>query len=281
MSAPDTSQTFGITGSLSAVWIAARQTVYMLAYRRTLWWSLPGCGALFLLTFVAGLRAPDQVSGESVYCVFAWWGLSTVVVPWVAAFLGVQAVHGELEDRTSQYLFLRPVSRTPLLLGKWLAVSAMSVAVTLAAVGALFLGIAQHQARWPDGVAYELPTAFGWSMGLGAVAYSAVAVLFGATFRRPLAWSAFFIVGIQIVVANLPVSAGLRQVTVTDPLRRLVLDWIEPDRRLARIMWPSETAISVDDIGSPVLNLAILTGVCLGLACWKYASAEYESRSRD
>ena len=281
MSAPVVSQAVGISNSLSTLLIAARQTIYLLAFRRTLWWSLPGCAALFALSYVAGLRAPDPVSGRSVYCVFAWWGLSTVVVPWVAAFLGVQSVHGELEDRTSQYLFLRPVFRAPLLLGKWLAVAMLATVITIAAVLALFAGIAQHPDRWPDGVEWDLVIAFGWSMGVGAVAYSAIAVLFGAVFRRPLAWSAFFIVGVQIVVANLPVSAGLRQLTVTDPLRRVVLDWIEPDGRLARIMWPSESVISVDDVGSPVLNLTIITAVCLALACWKYSSAEYESRSRD
>lgn len=281
MSAPDVSQSAGLSNSLSTLFIAARQAIYLLAFRRTLWWSLPGCAALFALTYVAGLRAPDAVSGKSVYCVFAWWGLSTVVVPWSAAFLGVQSVYGELEDRTSQYLFLRPVFRAPLLLGKWLAVSSLAVVITFAAVLALFAGIAQHPDRWPDGVEWGLVTAFGWSMGLGAVTYSAIAVLFGAVFRRPLAWSAFFIFGVQVVVANLPVSAGLRQLTVTDPLRRVVLDWIEPDRRLARIMWPSETVISVDDIGSPVANLTAIGVVCLALACWKFSSAEYESRSRD
>ena len=271
----------GMAGPIATALESFRQTLSMLRYRRTLWWTLPGFAGLFALTYVAGLRAPERASGAFIFCVFSWWALSTVVVPWSAAFLGVQSVHGELEDRTSQYLFLRPVRRTALLLGKFLAVGAVATAIAWCAAGAMYAGIAWHEHRWFDGAEPELLYAFGAVMSLGAVAYTALAMLFGATFRRPLAWSAFFIVGLQLVVANLPISAGLRQLTVTDPLRRMILDCIEPDGRLARAMWPLERSMSLDDLGSPLSNLLVFTGVCLLLACWRYASAEYESRNRD
>lgn len=281
MNTPAPSHAAGSTGALGTILESARQTLCMLRYRRTLWWMLPGVALLFVLTYVAGLRAPDQVSGASIYCVFSWWALGSVVVPWSSVFLGVQAVHGELEDRTSQYLFLRPVSRTALLLGKWLAVSLVSSAIAWASAATLYAGIAQHDERWFDGSEPELMFAFGVTMSLGAIAYSSVAVFFGAMFRRPLAWSAFFIVGLQLVVANLPVSAGLRQLTVTDPMRRLIVDYIEPSDRLARLLWPSERMVTLDDLGAPVTNLLVFTAACLLLACWRYAATEYESRNRD
>lgn len=271
----------GMTGPIGTVLESARQTLHMLRYRRTLWWTLPGFAALAVLTYVAGLRAPERVGGADIYCVFAWWALGSVVVPWSAAFLGVQAVHGEIEDRTSQYLFLRPVWRTPLLLGKWLAVSLVAAAIAWASAAAMYFGLTRHEDRWFDGAEPQLLHAFGWVMSLGAVAYTSVAILFGVAFRRPLAWSAFFIVGLQLVVANLPISAGLRQLTVTDPMRRLVIDLIEPSDRLGRMLWPFERAVSLDDLGAPVLNLLVFTGVCLTLACVVFARTEYESRGRD
>ena len=73
--------------------------------------------------------------------------------------------------------------------------------------------------------------------------------------------------------------------------RRMVLDLVEPNRRLAGALWPAEREESRNlelaegafrfEFGSPVVNLAILTTTCLALGCWRYARTEYESRNRD
>ena len=83
------------------------------------------------------------------------------------------------------------------------------------------------------------------------------------------------------LAANLPVSAGLRRLTITDPMRRMILDRIEPSPRLARMLWPAEREFSYDDIGAPVQNLAWFTLACLLVAVVCYVRTEYDSRSRD
>ena len=118
------------------------------------------------------------------------------------------------------------------------------------------------------------------AMAVGAAAYAAAAVLFSAAFRRPLLMAAVFVVGLQQLAANLPVSPTLRQVTIADPMRRIVLDGIRPEPRLAEELWPAQR-MSGDFVGEPWLDLAWFTGVCLALACWFYTRTEYESRHRE
>ncbi len=274
----------------ATVFESARQTLLMLRYRRVLWY-LPIALAVFgALTFVLAGLVHGRISGHDLFCIIAWWGLGTVVVPWITLFLGVQTVHGEIEDRTSQYLFLRPVRRVPLLLGKWIAITLAASAMAWCATAVLFVAIQARADLWPDGRQPHLFWSFGLVLTFGAMAYAAVSVFFGATFRRPLAWAAFFVVGLQMLTANLPVSAGLRQVTITDHLRRMVLDLIEPDRGLAHALWPAERDESLVELsdgafrfesGSPLVSLLIFTFICLALAAYRYACTEYESRARD
>lgn len=278
-------------GAFATMVESARQTVVMLRYRRILWVAPIGLLLLFAFAFVLAGTARSRSDGAHLYSVFAWWGLGTVIVPWTTLFLGVQAVHGELEDRTSQYLFLRPVHRIPLLLGKWLAIAGVTSALACCSASALYAAVASRADLWPDGREPWLLVSFCIVLGLGAVAYSAVAMFLAATFRRPLAWAAFFVVGLQMLAANLKVSAGLRQLTITDPLRRMTLDLIEPSRRLARDLWPAERneALLIEngtgafrlEFGSPLCSLLILIVVCLTLGSYRYARTEYESRNRD
>jgi ABC-type transport system involved in multi-copper enzyme maturation permease subunit len=265
---------------------AARQTLLLLRHRRVGWLLLLAMVVGGGLAFVLAGRVHDRVSGRLLYCLLSWWGGGTVIVPWTTVYLGVQAIHGEIEDRTSQYLFLRPIDRVPLLLGKWLAIVVAGCAIAWTGSVILFLAIAAHGEIWRDGIEPGLCWTFCVVFTLGSAAYAAVAMFFGATFRRPLAWAAFFVVGVQMLAANLPVSAGLRQLTITDPLRRMVLERVvldesNPDRRLAGAIWPAERSFEADQIGSPVTNLLVFTVVCLLLAAWRYATTEYESRSRD
>lgn len=278
-------------GPLGTTLESARQTLRLLGYRKILWFVPLALLALGAFSLVISSRSEGRAGGAHLFCVVAWWALGTVVVPWVTLYLGVQAVHGELEDRTSQYLFLRPVHRVPLLLGKWLAVTAVAVGIAWSSTAVSFAAFAVRSELWPDGVEMHLLWSFGAVLGLGAVAYAAVAVLFGATFRRPLAWAAFFVVGLQMLAANLPISAGMRRLTITDSLRRQVLDLVEPDQFLAKDLWPAErpTSWQVDNVGdafaleldSPLSNLLIFVAVCLSAAAWRYARTEYESRNRD
>ncbi|MBX3464863.1 MAG: ABC transporter permease subunit [Planctomycetes bacterium] len=268
-------------GSLATIVESARQT-WNLSRRDRLWWFVAAILVLVpALAFVLAGRAEDGLGGRGLFCLMAWWLHGTVIVPWLTLYLGVQAVHGRIEDRTFQYLFLRPVRKVALLAGNWIAVASMAGGTGVLGMGLLFGAVALRGDLWPDGIEWGLAGAFAVVAGAAAAAYAAVAVLFGAFFRRPLVWAAFFVVGVQMLAANLPVSAGLRRLTITDPLRRLLLDGIEPDRRLAQMLWPAERDFRPELIEHPLRDLLLLGGLCLVAAGMAYARTEYDSRERE
>lgn len=268
-------------GFFATIAAAATQSLLRLYHRRFWWWSLFGIALTFAIGWIVGANVRDQDNGRAVYCRLAWWLQAFVVTPWMSLWLGVQALHGGIEDRTFQYLFLRPVARTALLLGTWVASSLLSAAFATAGCLALFLGLAAHRDLWPDGVEWAVCRVFVSACAIGAVAYAAAAMAFSAWCRRPIVWAALFVVGLQQVTANAPVSAGLRRMTITDPMRRLVLDGIEPDARLARDLWPAESSFRPELIGTPWSDLLWLVGIALAIAAFAYSRIEYDSRARD
>ncbi|MBM3974754.1 MAG: hypothetical protein FJ301_11705 [Planctomycetes bacterium] len=270
-------------GFVATVVESARQTALRLRHNRVWTLVLIGAAALYGIAWLVGYQVGRRTTdnGVIVYCNLAWWLQATVVTPWLTLYLGVQALHGGLEDRTFQYLFLRPVSRVALLLGNWIAVSLVGAAVGGLGAVVLFVGMADNAELWPDGAEWGYAGAFAGACAIAATAYAAAAMAFSAWFRRPLVWAAFFVVGLQQVVANLPISAGLRSATITDPLRRFVLDAIEPTQRLANSLWPAEATFDLELIGSPLLDLGWFVFVALAIASWVYARTEYDARARD
>lgn len=260
---------------------SARQTASTLLRDRMVWILVGSSLALAGLGFVVGPRAEERLGGRRLFCLLAWWLQGTVLVPWTTLYLGISTVHGAIEDRTFQYTFLRPVDRGALLLGKWVGVCLIAVPLAVCGTAVLFGAVAVRPGLWPDGIDWNLPRAFALVLAIGAATYAAIAMLFGAWFRRPLVMAALFVVGLQTLTANLDVSAGLRRITVIDPMRRLLLDEIEPEPRLVRELWPAERDYRSDHVGTPVRDLLVLTVVCAALGAWIYRRTEYDSRERE
>jgi ABC-type transport system involved in multi-copper enzyme maturation permease subunit len=266
-------------GAVAAILESARQTLRLLLQNRLLRVALLAQVAIALLVFALAGRDQQRVTGRFLYCVVSWWLLGNTLLPMTTMYFGVQAIHGDIEDRTFQYLFLRPVPRWAILLGKWLAVSGLCAAVFVGGTLLVFAAVAARPAMWTDGVEVHLALVFAAAMALSAAAYAAVAALFSARFRWPLVWSVFFIVGLQYLLANVPVRASVRAITIADPVRRFVLGGIDPDQRLAEafnaLPWRDEL------VGAPLLNLGVIVVVCLLLAAVVYARSEYDSRTRE
>jgi len=259
----------------------ARQTA-ALQFQNRLFRLLPialvGAAAV---VFLVGMDPPHSLSGRKLFAVVSWWLVANVLLPWTTMYFGVQAVHGDVEDRTFQYLFLRPVSRWSIYLGKVLAVAVSSAAMHAAGIAIVFAAGATHSEMWADGLEWDLLVVFAKACALLGIAYAAVAALFGAWFKRPLVWSAAFILFGQLFLANLPAKAGIRHATIADPVRRFVFDRIDLGDNLSRALWPAERNFREELIGEPLLDLSILVGVALALGVLAYSRSEYDSRERE
>jgi ABC-type transport system involved in multi-copper enzyme maturation permease subunit len=259
---------------------AARQGLWLLRGNRLLWAMLAVLALCGGIVFLLAGREQARLDPRDLFCLFAWWLVLGVASPWLTIYLAVQAVHGEIEDRTFQYLFLRPVSRLPLLLGKWLVVAMLGALIGVVGCAVLFAAAAAHPARWSTGVEPGLLGHFALAAVLAGFAYAAVGAAFAATFRRPLVFGSLAVV-LQMVVALLPLSAGIRSVTVADPLRRLLLDRLDANSRLVELLWPTERDFRGELIGQPILSLAVFTTAVLLFAAWRYARSEYDARERE
>lgn len=259
----------------------ARQTAVLLFRDRLywlLWLAMAGGGVLVL---AMGYEVGARINGPVLFAASTWWMLGTVTIPWTTSYLAVQAVHGDVEDRTFQYLFVRPVARSSILLGKFLAAFGLSLLAHTAGALAMFAGAAFHEDRWPDGLDFGLVLYMLAALAMLAVGYGAVACFFASRFRRPLVWSAAFVMFAGVFLPLLPAKAGIRVVTIADPVRRFLLDRLDPDPRFVRALWPSERAWTEDMVGTPLTNVATVLGVALLLALVSYCRAEYDSRERE
>jgi ABC-type transport system involved in multi-copper enzyme maturation permease subunit len=267
---------------LHAAYETARQTFAHLLRNRLLWILLAVELVVLAIPWIMVSHGRNRMPADAVFPRLGYWIHVFMLAPWTAMFFGIQAAHGDIEDRTFQYLFLRPVPRWSLLFGKWLASALLSAAVIALGLCELWLAIVLMPFTWNAGTPdLGLLVTFLATAAISVMAYSAVAVLFGAWFRRPLIWCMFFVVGLEMFISNSPPEAGVRSLTVADPVRRLLLKWLDPPRDLVRDLWPSQHDWDPQKLGNPQGSLMLLTACCLALAVWIYTRSEYDSRERD
>jgi ABC-type transport system involved in multi-copper enzyme maturation permease subunit len=204
------------------------------------------------------------------------------VLPFSALYLGVNGMQGDIEDPTSVYLFARPLSRTAMLVGKWLAAALVAAALVILGVTMLLLALSAR-GGWRGEVAPPPSMLAGFAHGtaLAALAYAGVGVLFGAWLRRPLILGIVFLVGLEGGVANVAQQATVRGLTVSDPLRRLLWDAHSPRAQYAEVIL-GPLRITPDPHGlDPSLAMLRFALIVVVLAAWIYARREYDARTAE
>ena len=260
-----------------------RQTLLRLSRSRLIYLViLACCGAAVLGGFVSW-RTAGEFSGSSVLGNLGFWLGLQLFLPWMTVFFAVQAVHGDIEDRTFQYLQFRPVRRSTILLCKVLAVWMWTLLLMIAFYAALFAGMVLPGWDWSAPPRFhELLVLIGGA-AIGCAGYAAVGALFASWFRRPLVWGVFYILGLETVAANLPRQAEVHLLTVLHPVRCWTLLGFEvsPGSRLGRNLWPAEDDWTVADLGDPLQRALLLTAIVLLLALWIFGRSEYDSRAAE
>lgn len=131
------------------------------------------------------------------------------IVPALGVFYGTSLIADEIEDKTITYLFVRPMARGAIVLGKYLAYLLCVVAVVLPSAALVFV-IMVPPARM-GAVVDTLVVDLG-RIALGLAAYGAVFLCAGVSLKRPLVGGLIFVFGWEPVALVLP--GYLRRLTI-------------------------------------------------------------------
>jgi ABC-type transport system involved in multi-copper enzyme maturation permease subunit len=136
------------------------------------------------------------------------------IVPAIGMFYGTSLIADEVEEKTITYLFMRPIPRGSIVLGKYLAYVLCAISVVLPSAAIVFMVMVPF-----EDMAMLFRTFIGnlGVLALGLVAYGAVFLWTGAMFRRPLVGGLLFVFGWEQLAVVLPGYVG--QLTIAHYLQ--------------------------------------------------------------
>jgi len=201
----------------------------MLWSRRTIFLALIvgsplALGLLFRILEVFGLTGAMRVGGAAVggatvFGGMVWLLYLRFIVPVLGVFYGTALIADEVDDKTITYLFVRPIPRGAVLVGKYLAYLVTTVFVVLPSVVLLYLlvvplGHGSLAASFPA-LLKDLAL-----LGIGLAAYGALFAFIGAQFKHPLVVGLVLAFGWEQLALMLP--GYLRRLTIAYYLQSLV-----------------------------------------------------------
>ncbi len=250
----------------------------MLWSRRTIFLGLVvgsplALGILFRVLEAIGVGSVQvenmRVPGPTVFGGMMWLLYLRFMVPVLGVFYGTALIADEVDDKTLTYLFVRPIPRGAVIIGKYLAYLVTTVLVVLPSVVILYLlvvplGNGSLAASFP-----ALLKDLGL-LALGLAAYGALFTLIGARLKHPLVIGLVFAFGWEQIALMLP--GYLRRITLAFYLQALVPHAM-----------PMEGAGDVlkaffTDVPTPLAAtgwLIIFIAVFLALAAWTVERREY------
>jgi ABC-type transport system involved in multi-copper enzyme maturation permease subunit len=236
-------------------------------------WSRRSAACLALAAappFLAWTAAqlPKGIAGGQIAAHIGWLLLIQVITPLCALVCGSAVVTEEIEDRTITYLFSRPIPRSAVLLGRWLA-ALVVVSVALGSSALLTAWIAStSKAPGPivdAGIAWPLLAA----ALLGGAVYSGLFAAAGVVFRHPMIAGLGYAFAIEGLLANLP---GKNQaLTVQYYLRSVIA-------ATGSRPWQDIEGFSTsrfDTLEGALATLAVLLLGVLALASWRISRKEF------
>jgi ABC-type transport system involved in multi-copper enzyme maturation permease subunit len=280
---------------LRAVWVVWLQGVrLLLRTKKTVFLSLLALGFVGIEVLVVAQASRHTAAGE-LYGRMLIAGLFMGIIPFATMFFSVAALADEITDRTFVYLFVRPVRKWAVLLGKYLAAATVSggYAVAVVLVSHLLFTVPDWSWRAGRGLRPDMLPAMLALAATAAGVYAAIGILCAAVLRRPFLAAMLFVVVLEGAVGNTPPQAGIRSLTVIDGIRAAMVAWVPADPGLREFFreWsqeprddgsgvPAETMRELQARRAP-RHLATMTLVSLLIATYVFSRREYESRPKE
>jgi ABC-2 type transport system permease protein len=266
------------TVSASAIRIFDLSLGQMLWSRRSVFLAVllggPVLLALALRTVETLVHSGFQINGArtggpALFGMMVWLLYIRFIIPVLGVFYGTSLIADEIDDKTITYLFTRPIPRSAVLLGKYLAYLACTVLLVLPSVMIVFFLVV------PTGggsIAAAFPSLVGdlGMLAVGLAAYGAVFALVGTRLNRPLVMGLVFAFGWEPTVLLFP--GYLKRFTVAYYLQALVTHEMPQDSAVSILM---QVFRDVPTVATSIFSLAVIVVVTLWAAARAVETREY------
>jgi ABC-2 type transport system permease protein len=210
-----------------------------------------------------------RVGGSAIFGLMMWFLFLRFIVPILGIFYGTSLIADEVEDKTITYLFTRPISRSAVVVGKYLAYLASTVLIVLPSVMLVYflvvpVGGSSIAATFPNLLRDLL------LLALGLAVYGALFAAVGAWVKRPVLIGLFFAFGWENFALALP--GYLKRFTIAFYTQGLVPHTMPQENLLSLLQ--SFFRESVGPLQA-VLTLAAIMAVSLALAARAVERREY------
>jgi ABC-2 type transport system permease protein len=250
----------------------------MLWSRRTVFLGLIVGGpvliaVIFRIVEMFGLPAfkvnGAQIGGSGIFGLMIWFLFLRFIVPILGIFYGTSLIADEVEDKTITYLFTRPISRSAVLIGKYLAYLASTILIVLPSVMLVYFLIVPIGG---SSIAGTFPNLLRDLMllALGLAVYGALFAAVGAWVKRPVLIGLFFAFGWENFALALP--GYLKRFTIAFYTQGLVPHTMPQENLLSLLQ-----SFFRDSVGpvQAVVTLAAIAAAALALATRAVERREY------
>ena len=220
--------------------------------------------------YTSGFRVNGAMAGgATIFGMIIWLLYIRFIIPILGVFYGTSLIADEVEDKTITYLFTRPIPRSTVLLGKYLAYLVCTVLLVLPSVVLVFflivpIGDGSIGAAFPS-----LVKDLGM-VAVGLAAYGAVFALVGTRLKRPLVAGLVFAFGWEPAVLFFP--GYLKRLTVAYYMQALVTHEMPQDSAVSLLL---QVFHEVPGVLVSLLSLAVIVGLTLWQAGVAVERREY------
>jgi len=250
----------------------------MLWSRRSVFLGILTGGPLALALLIRVLSAAHvgliqingaRVGGSAIFGMMIWLLYIRFIVPVLGVFYGTSLIADEVDDKTITYLFTRPIPRSAVLLGKYLAYLVCTVLLVLPSVMLIFF-LMVPMGGGSIGEAFPALLGDFGMLAIGLAAYGAGFALVGTRLKRPLVVGLVFAFGWEPMVMLLP--GYLRRFSVAYYLQSLVTHQMPQDSAVSVLM---QVFREVPSVSASVAALAVVVGAALWGAATAVEQREY------
>ena len=258
------------TNTFSAYFALFKATFRQMFWSRRTVLILLGC--LLSLFIALAFRFMGQGSGSiNRFIPLITLSLYGLLMNLSAIFYGTAIISDEIDGKGLTYLQMRPLRKSTILLSKFAAYFAGTIAI-IAASHLILTGIMITHPKLQNGVLFHLGMSLHYtaSMGLGLLVYGALAAVLAVKFKNPVLWGLLFVMGWERVTSSPVMTTVIKRLSISHYLFVLF-----PSYKLPRSDFNEFLGTSPPSAWVALLVILLLTAGLLWLAIRIFKEREY------